>query len=279
MIKTLHRNLLMVALFLIIFISANQTYSQSIWTNPINDSSPFNFNPYIIGDVKDANITVTGIGRGSGISGNAGSGRYNAKGWTSAADIDSDDYFTFTLTPNSGYKINFVGLDFTLQRSTTGPTSFSVRSSIDNYATTIQYIASSGTTASSETVLLSGAGFQNVTNPITFRIYGYGATGATGTSSINDFTFNGQVNNALGIEGVELSKLSFYPNPVKDILNLSSEESIISVKVYTLTGQLVLSNNSEYTIEKIDFSTIPSGIYLVKATTSKGNKTKYIVKK
>ena len=278
MIKKLQQNFLRFALLGILLTTANFASGQSIWTNPIDDNSPFNYDPYIIGNVKDAHITVSGIGRGPGISGNAGSARYNAKGWTNAANIDTDDYFTFTLTPNSGYKINFAGLDFTLQRSGTGPTDFVIKSSLDNYTAAIQSIPASGTTGSPKTVTLSGASFQNVAGAITFRIYGYNASGATGTASINDFTFNGQVNNALGITDPEILKLSYYPNPVKDILNLSSAEPITSVKVYSLNGQLIFTDTSENTIEKIDLSSIPSGIYFIKANTLNGYRTINIIK-
>lgn len=45
---------------------------------------------------------------------------------------------------------------------------------------------------------LSASQFQNITSPITFRLYGWNASGASGTFSVNDFTFNGAT--ALPIE-------------------------------------------------------------------------------
>lgn len=261
MIKLLQQNFLRLTLLGVFFLG-NCAWSQSIWTNPIDDSTPAVHNPYTIGDVKDANITVSGIGRGSGIADNAGTGRYNAKGWTNTTSIDADDYFTFTLTPNSGYKINFASLDFTLQRSNTGPATFSVRSSRDNYAASIETIAATGTSGSAKTVSLSAAAFQNITSAITFRIYGYDASGATGTGSINDFTFNGQVINALGISDPEIAKVSFYPNPVKDVLKISNANTMTSVVVYNLSGQKVLTVNPNSNMAVIDMASLTSGIYM-----------------
>jgi len=263
----------------IFFIVTGFSYGQSIWTNPIEDSSPSSSNPYTNGDVKDPNITVSGVGFGSGLTANAGSDRFNTKGWTNTASPDMDDYFTFTLTPNSGYKINFVSLDFTLQRSNTGPSAFVVRSSLDNFATDIQSITASGTSGSAKTVALSNASFQNVASAITFRIYGYSATGATGTSSINDFIFNGQVVNVLGTDDFERSRISYYPNPVKNILYFSAASPIIGVNIYNLSGQLVLAvKNTKIEIQNIDLSSVQNGIYLVKISTTDSEKTMQLVK-
>lgn len=262
MIKLLQQNFLRLILLGIFFLGTDAAWSQSIWTNPIDDSTPANHNPYTIGDVKDANITVSGVGRGSGIADNAGTGRYNAKGWTNTTSIDADDYFTFTLTPNSGYKINFASLDFTLQRSNTGPANFSVRSSRDNYATSIETIPATGTTGSPKTVSLSGATFQNITSAITFRIYGYDASGPTGTASINDFTFNGQVVSTLGTTEPERSNVRFYPNPVKDVLKISNSKAITSVMLYNISGQKVLAVNPNSATAVIDMASLASGLYM-----------------
>lgn len=179
-------------LFLILLMMASSSWAQSIWTNPIEDSAPADFNPYIIGDVKDANITVSGIGR-TGLQPNAGTGSYNAKNWPESSTIDTNAYFSFTLTPNTGYAINFTSFVFARQRSGTGPLTWAVRSSADNFTQNIGETFSPGTNSGTETISLSGAAFQNVTTSITFRIYGWGAEAAGGTGRVSSFTFNGIV--------------------------------------------------------------------------------------
>lgn len=162
-------------------------WGQSIFDNPITGSNPNTSNPYTTGQSVNTNITVTGIGRGTGISGSNANDRYNANGWDSAS-FDANDYFTFTITPNGGYKIDFVSFEYTGQKSGSGPTNFAFRSSIDGFVANIGTPTSSGTTIS-----LSGSSFQNVTSAIEFRIYGWNASGSGGTFSINDFTFKGTV--------------------------------------------------------------------------------------
>src|SRR5690606_15770046 len=107
--------------------------------------------------------------------------------WNTPA-IDLDAYFEFTLTPDVGYEIDFVSFVYTGQRSGTGPTSFAFRSSLDGYDANIGAPIATGAT-----IDLSAANYQNITTPITFRFYGWDTTNSSGTFSINDFTFNGTV--------------------------------------------------------------------------------------
>lgn len=168
--------------------------AQSIFTNAITATNPSADNPFTAGQTVNSNITVSGIGRGSGIGANAGSNRYNANGWNTTS-IDLNAYFTFTLTPKAGYTISLTSFVYTGQASGTGPASFAFRSSLSNYASNISTATEGGTTIS-----LAGAAYQNLTSAITFRFYGWGASGASGTYSIDDFTFNGTVDAVLPVE-------------------------------------------------------------------------------
>ena len=47
----------------------------------------------------------------------------------------------------------------------------------------------------------------------------------------------------LSIEENTLSSFNLYPNPVKNTLNIESQETISNVEVYDLLGKVVLSNN------------------------------------
>lgn len=177
-------------LLFVVLVCCLSTKAQ-IWTNPLSSTNLITANPYTAGQTADPNITVSGIGRGSGINadGIASAERYNAKGWTSGSTLNTGDFFYFTLTPSTGYQINFSTLVFTCERSGSGPDNFVVRSSLDNYANNIGSVGSIPANAATRTVNLSS--FQNITTPITFRIYGYNADNGNGTFSINDFSFNG----------------------------------------------------------------------------------------
>jgi hypothetical protein len=175
--------------FFLLALCANAIFAQSIFDNPINFTNPNTANPFTAGQTVDPNITVSGIGRGTGIAGSNATNRYNANGWTSPA-LDANDYFEFVLTPNPGISISYISLVFTTQVSNVALPNFALRSSIDGFTTDIGTVTA-GTSATLNTIDLSGAQYQNLSGATTFRVYAWGADLATRTFSINDFTFNG----------------------------------------------------------------------------------------
>jgi hypothetical protein len=160
---------------------------QSIFTNPITGADPYLENPFTSGQTLDPNITATGIGRGPEIIGNTSNNRFNARDWNSAS-LNPNDYFTFTITPNTDFEIDFTSFVYTGQASGNGPINFAFRSSIDGFTNNIGSPSASGST-----IILSVPSFENITTIIEFRLFGWGASRSTGTFSVNDFTFNGTV--------------------------------------------------------------------------------------
>ena len=188
-------NLTRVLFVFVIMLFAGSSFGQAIFSNDIGGTNPNADNPFTTGQVVNSNITATGIGRGTGIAGNDSNNRYNARGFATANTLDTNDYFSFTITPNTGFKINLSSFVYTAQKSGTGPKQFALRSSADNYTANI-YTYSDTPDVSitwAETVDLTAATFQNVTGGITFRFYAWNAGAAAGTLSINDFIFNGTV--------------------------------------------------------------------------------------
>lgn len=237
----------------------NVLEAQSIFTNPITDSNPSAANPFTAGQTVNANITVSGIGRGTGISANAGSDRYNATGWATAA-IDLNDYFQWTLTPNSSYEIDFVSLVYTGQASGTGPTTFALRSSVDNFASNIGAPTAAGTTIS-----LAAAAFQNRTTAITFRLYGWGGSSAAGTYSVNSFTFNGTVNAVavanpnLSINDVSTNEGNAGATNFNFTVSLSSPAGAGGVSFTIATADGTATAPSDYTSKSLSAQTIAAG--------------------
>jgi hypothetical protein len=158
-----------------------------LWTNPITGTNPNTSNPYTTGQTVIADISVSGIGRGDGITGTNANDRYNANSWNTAT-IDLTAFFTFTLTPGVDKEIDFTNFIYSGQASGTGATSFSFRSSIDGFSANIGTPTSTGAT-----INLTAGAYQGISAPIEFRLYGWGASASTGTFSVNDFTFNGEV--------------------------------------------------------------------------------------
>lgn len=71
---------------------------------------------------------------------------------------------------------------------------------------------------------------------------------------------------------------SVYPNPVKDILNISSKVAVDKVIVYDVLGRKVLQETPGKISPAIDMSTLPSGTYMVKVTIENNSKVVKIVK-
>lgn len=78
----------------------------------------------------------------------------------------------------------------------------------------------------------------------------------------------------IGIEEIplEAENISMFPNPTRDILNIANTENIESVQLYDLVGNS-LRTIQIYGESQIQFniSELPSGIYNVVFTTTKGN--------
>ena len=66
------------------------------------------------------------------------------------------------------------------------------------------------------------------------------------------------------------SPFTIYPNPVKDQLTLRFDDGVEpeSVELYNLTGNLLTTKNNA--MEKIDMSTMSSGVYLLRVTMKDG---------
>ncbi|MFP9097711.1 T9SS type A sorting domain-containing protein [Flavobacterium sp. RHBU_24] len=69
-----------------------------------------------------------------------------------------------------------------------------------------------------------------------------------------------------------------YPNPVTDVLTLSSTAEIKSVEVYNVLGQLSLSQNVSGNAATINMQGLQNGMYLVKVTGDNGLKTMKVMK-
>ena len=74
--------------------------------------------------------------------------------------------------------------------------------------------------------------------------------------------------------GVEIAQaeLSFYPNPVDNILRVAADKIVRNITIYNVYGIEVAR---AYNTDRIDISHLPSGVYLVRADDT----TKRIVKK
>jgi len=144
-----------------------------------------------------ANISVTGLTRGSGVktSGTGATGGWGGVGFTNqsaATAIASNKFATFSITASNGYKVSFTSISrFDYFHSGTGPTNgvlqYQIGSGAFNDITNLSYpVASNG--ATNPPIDLTGfSALQNVganTN-VTFRIVNFNG-GSVGTWYIYD---------------------------------------------------------------------------------------------
>lgn len=165
----------------------------TIWSNDINASNPSTDNPFTAGQTLLSDyVGVIGIGRGTGLTGNSGANRYNTKDFNTG-NIDLNQYFTFTITPLTGYKVDIASFVYTGQLSS-GNLQMELRTSKDNFATAIGNPTAGGTT-----IDLSSLG--NLAAATEFRLYIWGGTVASTTYSINSFYFTGAIIGLTGTPG------------------------------------------------------------------------------
>lgn len=114
-----------------------------------------------------------------------------------AGALSRNKYIEFTVTPNVGYQLDLSTLTLDLQRfDATSATSFTLRSSLDSYATNIGTITgfpTNPTAYANFSFSLSAPAYQGLTSSITFRIYEYGASAALGAVRHDNLTLNGDV--------------------------------------------------------------------------------------
>lgn len=84
---------------------------------------------------------------------------------------------------------------------------------------------------------------------------------------------------ALGNDSFEIGKISIYPNPTSDFINIAVPDSntMVSIKMYDFNGKQVYNTSS--LDRKIDISNFAIGTYILLLETEKGNLTKKVIKK
>lgn len=77
----------------------------------------------------------------------------------------------------------------------------------------------------------------------------------------------------LSINDPNIHKLTYYPNPVTDILYLSHNTQITHVTVVNMLGQIIINQKVGSNTAQIDMQSLPEGNYIVRVTSEAGTKT------
>jgi len=100
-----------------------------------------------------------------------------------------------------------------------------------------------------------------------------------GCNFVNDPCINMTVSySVLSNESFTQSNFLVYPNPVKDVLNLSSETMITSASIYNLFGQELAVKIIDAKEGTVDVSSLQTGTYFVKIYSDNLVKTWKIIK-
>lgn len=128
---------------------------------------------------------------------NGSSEYFGEGGWPTGA-INTSTYLEFSITPNSGYQLDLSSVVIRFRRSNTGspagagPTSWSLRSSVDGFAANIA--SNSLTHTHADYTVPLGSAFLSRYTTVTFRLYGYNVTISSGGLSrivMDNVTING----------------------------------------------------------------------------------------
>lgn len=159
--------------------------------------------------------------------------------------------------------------------------------SSDNYTESMQVMYGDQPTATSMTIELADNSEINtgtaMVNEIAFTpeqtgayYFGFLAYSAAGQGNL--FLDNITVSTPLGTPEISTNYLSYYPNPVKDILTISNTEEITSVSIFNILGQKVLETSLNAREAKIDMSNLSTGSYIAKVMVNDQIKTIKLIK-
>lgn len=126
-----------------------------------------------------------------------------------------------------------------------------------------------------------GAGTLTITNPANALDISEVKIIPNDVDDLNDFGFH-NINVDVGtlstseIENEEF--FSYYPNPVKDQLNITAIHTMSQIRVFNMLGQIVKTENLNTTLSNLDMSQLPYGAYFVEVTMANTIKTVRVIK-
>ena len=146
-----------------------------------------------------------------------------------------------------------------------------------------------GTSASATAMTNSIVDYPNVINdtplnsstqftPATSGVYYFGFNAYSDSNQNGLFVDNINIDVALNTNNFDNSSFVAYPNPVKDVLNLSYSTDISSVRVINLLGQEVMFKKVGNTSTQLDMTSLTAGAYIVNVTIGDVVKTIKVIK-
>lgn len=107
-----------------------------------------------------------------------------------------------------------------------------------------------------------------------FRVYQYGTAATAGK------TFNAKVwtPQTLSVDSFDNNGFTYFPNPVKNTLQLNAQSNIQNVSIFNMLGQEVLRTAPNNVDSTVDMSALQTGAYFVKVTINDRTETVRVIK-
>jgi hypothetical protein len=86
----------------------------------------------------------------------------------------------------------------------------------------------------------------------------------------------GNINDPVEVPVVDAGELLVYPNPVRDVMHIVSNEMIREVRIIDLLGQVVYSSAVQGDRHEVNVGGFRNGIYFVQILTPKGLNTQRV---
>lgn len=202
------------------------------------------------------------------------------------------DVNVFTNNPDVEFTVNFLADDNGMPGAVVEAVDATVHSSVlvgnnfgfDVYTYTLSFATPVSLTASTRYWMEidgDGAlGWEKTTSDVFESSFAYASEGGNNWAieSGSDLVY-ALVCEELGVNDFNSFKFAYYPNPVKDVLNIQSQKDVKFVEVFNLTGQRVISNKNVQN-GQINVSTLTNGTYIFRVTLEDGKvETFKIIKK
>lgn len=184
-----------------------------------------------------------------------------------------------TTTDPGGYGLQMVGLvdtdesnagTFANQSANAQISSVGSRFYVEQAGLSLENVFSADWTAPEE-----GAG------PVTFYAAGHAANGNGGNSGDQalNVAFNFTENIVESTVEFNTVDLEIYPNPVRDITNISFDEVVKGqMSIYDVNGKVLMNQSIQTNSISLDLSTFASGTYMLNIQTEEGITARQILK-
>jgi hypothetical protein len=95
---------------------------------------------------------------------------------------------------------------------------------------------------------------------------------AGGNNTVDFGFYDPSINTSNEDQNLSDSGIKIYPVPVGDQLTIHGNLRFYTIEIYDATGRIIYQTDSAKTVHTVDMSSIPVGLYLVKATRQSDQK-------